>query len=197
MILYGASGHAKVIIDICKLTNQKISKIVDDNLEISKVLGIDVSHTLTKEDLESDELIISIGNNSIRKKIAGQISSDFGLLIHPTAVIDTTTIIEKGSVIMAGAVVNSSTKLGQHCIINTNASVDHDCFISNFVHISPNATLCGGVTVGELTQVGAGATILPNITIGTNCIVGAGSVIIGDIPDNCTVVGNPGRIIKN
>ena len=44
--------------------------------------------------------------------------------------------------------------------------------------------------------MGAGAKILGNITIGDNVRIGAGAVVIEDVPDDCTVVGNPGRIVK-
>ena len=46
------------------------------------------------------------------------------------------------------------------------------------------------------TTVGTGTNIIQGLHIGKNSIVGAGSVVIRDIQDNCTVVGNPGRIIK-
>jgi acetyltransferase EpsM len=87
--------------------------------------------------------------------------------------------------------------IGKHCIINTNSSVDHDCIIEDFVHLSPNVALAGAVLVGEGTHIGIGACIIQGIKIGKWCTIGAGSVIIRDIPDGSTVVGNPGRIIKN
>lgn len=193
MRLYGASGHAKVIIGILRLLKHSISKIYDDNAPF-KLLEYDVS------DFDNDytgDYIISIGNNKARKKISKQLANaSFGNAIHPTSTIDETVSINIGTVVMAGAIINPSTKIGKHCIINTSASIDHDCVIEDFAHISPNATLCGSIKVGEGTQIGAGAVINPNITIGKWCVIGAGSVIIKDVPNNATVVGNPGRIIK-
>ena len=46
-------------------------------------------------------------------------------------------------------------------------------------------------------MVGAGTQILGAVTIGENSKIGAGSVVLEDIPDNCTVVGIPGRIVRN
>lgn len=195
MILYGASGHAKVVIDICIRNGEKISGIIDDNKAIVSLL----KHQVTQiENLNAikDVMIITIGNNSTRKKIATKIKSEFGLAIHPNAVIADTVKIEKGSVVMAGSVVNSSTKIGKHCIINTSATIDHDCLIEDFVHISPNATLCGGIKIGEGSHIGAGAIIIPNIKIGKWCTIGAGSVIINEVADGETVVGNPSRVIN-
>ena len=44
--------------------------------------------------------------------------------------------------------------------------------------------------------MGTGVKIIQGITIGENVMIGAGAVIIKDVESNCTVVGNPGRIIK-
>ena len=51
-------------------------------------------------------------------------------------------------------------------------------------------------TIGNNVVIGAGAKILGNITIGDHVRIGAGSVVVNDVPDNCTVVGIPGRIVK-
>ena len=52
------------------------------------------------------------------------------------------------------------------------------------------------VVIGDDVIVYAGAKIIGGITIGDNCIIGAGAVVTKDVPDNCTVVGNPARIVK-
>ena len=192
MNLYGASGHAKVIIDILKKSNQNIEKVFDDNEDIKEILGISIYST---NNIICSELIISIGNNKIRKDISNKLNCTFGKAIHPKSILDSTVKIDEGSVVMAGATINSSTKVAKHCIVNTSASIDHDCVLEDFVHISPNATLCGNVTIGEGTHVGAGAVIIPGVKVGKWVTIGAGSVVIKDITDGVTVVGNPGRIL--
>lgn len=195
MILYGASGHAKVIIDICNKIGEEINYILDDNKTIKELLSYEVNQIEVIDEV-NDKFIITIGNNSIRKEIANRINSPFGIVIHPDSTIDSTVIVGEGTVIMAGSIINSSTKIGKHCIINTASSIDHDCILEDFVHISPNATLCGGVKIGEGTQIGAAAVIIPSIKIGKWCTIGAGTVIIKDVPDGATVVGNPGKVIE-
>ena len=44
--------------------------------------------------------------------------------------------------------------------------------------------------------MGAGAKVLGPITIGNHVKIGAGAIVLKDVPDNCTVVGNPGRIVR-
>ncbi len=193
--LYGASGHAKVIIDVCKQNDAIINLIVDDNPKINNLLNYRV-HQPSAVNFNKGQWIISVGNNDIRKKLVASLSLQYASLIHPKSIIDPTVTIGKGTVVMAGAIINSAVTIGQHNIINTGATVDHDCNLEDYVHISPNATLCGGISVGEGTQVGAGAVIIPNIEIGKWCTIGAGAVVFRDIPDGATVVGNPGRILR-
>ncbi len=194
MNLYGASGHAKVVIDILKKTGNTIELIIDDNANIKEILGINVVQN-KNINLTKGEFIITVGKNETRKKITQKFKAKYGIAIHPNTTIDPTVNIEKGTVIMAGSIINSSTIIGKHCIINTSSSIDHDCILNDFVHISPNATICGGITIGEGTHIGAGAIIIPNLNIGKWCTIGAGAVVIKDIPDGVTVVGNPGKVV--
>jgi len=197
MFIYGASGHAKVIIDIItSKKNESIDFIFDDDHSIKELQGFKVNHEFTTEML-SQKTVIAIGNNRTRKKISENIEYMFcDALIHSSAVLSEKTQIGQGTVVMPNAVVNSSSQIGSHCIINTGSIVEHDVKIGNYAHVSPASTITGNVQIGEGTQIGAGATIIPGIKIGRWVTVGAGAVIINDIPDFSVVVGNPGRIVK-
>lgn len=194
VFLYGASGHAKVIIEIAELNNIPILGLFDADKSKIKLLDYNINEydTIPK----NAYCCISIGNNLIRKKIVENNTFNFINLLHPKSFISQRTTIAEGTVVMSGVSINSSTKIGKHCIINTNSSIDHDCIIHDYVHISPNAALAGDVIIGEGTHIGIGASIIQGIKIGKWCTIGAGAVIIRDVPDGATVVGNPGRIIK-
>lgn len=193
MYLYGASGHAKVIIDIVKSQGRDIKGLVDDNESVSKLLGYEVIHSVPND----ESFIISIGDNKIRKIVSEKLSDrKFETAIHSSAIVSDNSEIGEGSVLMQGAIVQSSVTIGKHSIINTGASVDHDCTIGDYVHISPQSTLCGNVTIGEGTWIGAGTIITPGVTIGKWCVIGAGSVVTKNIPDNRLAVGNRCKIIK-
>ncbi len=196
MFLYGASGHAKVIMETLECLGEKIEGLFDDNPAVQELLGMAVTKYPTGFDAQLHQLIISIGNNVIRKKVASALKVNYGKAIHPFSQITRRCTIGEGTVVMAGVVINSDSSIGRHCIINTNASVDHDCKVADFVHISPNVALCGNVSVGEGTHIGAGTVIIPGVTIGKWCNIGAGSVVIRDVPDYVTAVGNPTKIIK-
>lgn len=193
MILYGASGHAKVIIDILEANGQKIDFIVDDNPGLTELLGYEVRRNTG----EYDEAIISIGSSEIRRTLVESLKvNKFLTSVHPSAVVSPRATIDDGTVVMQGAIIQSCAKVGKHCIVNTGASVDHDCEIGDFVHLAPHATVLGGVKVGEGSWIGAGAVVKQYVTIGKNCMIGAGAVVLKDVPDGTTVVGVPGKEIK-
>lgn len=196
MYLYGASGHCKVIIDILKAQNLEISAILDDFPQSENLLGIPIRKASDYSLQNTDQIVVSIGDNAIRKKIAERLQIVFGKAVHPSAVVSPFATIDQGTVVMPKAVINSSSTIGKHCIVNTGAVIEHDCKLEDYVHVSPNAALAGGVTVGEGSHIGIGAAVIQGVTIGKWVTVGAGAVIIGDLPDFAVVVGNPGKIIK-
>ncbi len=193
MYLYGASGHAKVIMDILAANNIPVDALVDDNAKLKELQGVPVIHSAEN----CSSFIISIGNNRIRKIIAERLQTYFITAIHPSAIISPTASIDEGTVVIQGAIVQADAKIGKHCIINTAATIDHECVIGDYVHISPNASLCGNVQVGEGTWIGAGTVIIPGVKIGKWSVIGAGSVVVKDIPDGVVAYGNPCRIIKS
>lgn len=196
MYLIGAGGHAKVIIDILQLGGQPVDGLFVRDIIIESLMGYQVQGE--HEVQQNHELIIAVGDNLTRKKIADRLSgNNFTVAVHPSAVIAKGVKPGNGTVVMGNSIINTDTKIGKHVIINTSASVDHDCIIEDFVHIAPNSTLCGGVTVGEGTLVSSGAVVIPNVSIGKWATIGAGAVVIRDVPDGAKVVGNPATVIKN
>lgn len=192
MYLYGAGGHAKVIIDIVIAAGKSIDALFDDNKELKNLLD----YPVLPGEYVKGPLIVSIGHNKTRKWIVESLSVHFGLAIHPSAIVSGHAGIGEGSVVMQGSIIQSCTRIGRHCIINTGASVDHDCILDDYVHISPHATICGEITIGEGSWIGAGATIIPGVKIGKWSVVGAGSMITKDIPDYTLAVNNRGTLIE-
>ena len=193
MYLYGASGHAKVIIDLLQASGEKIDALFDADITINELQSIPVKHEWNGE----TPVIVSVGNNIYRKQIAERLDCGFGTAIHPSSLVSPYATIGKGSVIMQGSIVQSDAQIGKHCIINTGATIDHECVIGDYAHISPQATLCGNVHVGEGAWIGASAVVIPGVKIGRWSTVGAGSVVIHDIPDNVVAYGNPCRVRMN
>ena len=191
--LYGASGHAKVVKDIAKLTYVDVSCLIDDDPAVNELDGLAVVHSVDG----LSPIIVTIGDCQIRRKIVKKLGEKVYLtVVHPKAVLADSVKLGYGTVVMAGAILNPCATVGNHCIVNTGASIDHDCKIHDFVHIAPHCTLCGEVEVGEGTWVGAGTTIIQGIHIGKDCFIGAGAVVVKDVPDGSLCYGNPCKVIK-
>lgn len=194
MILFGASGHGKVVLDILIANNQKVDYIIDDNPKEGKMFDIPIVQNKNID--QNKEAIITIGSNKTRKIISENYNFRYLSAVHPASTVSIFAKIKEGTVVMAKAVINPDAEIGRHCIINTAAVVEHDCIIKDFVHISPNASLAGNVVVDEGSHIGIGASVKQGIKIGKWATIGAGAVIIKDVPDFATVVGNPGKIIR-
>lgn len=193
--LFGASGHAKVIMDIISEQGDEVGCLYDDSPQSSVLHGKPVLKP-TDTTIEGP-MIISIGACRVRKIIAKKYDVQYARAIHPKAIISDSATIDAGSVVMPAAIINSDVRIGKHCIINTKASVDHECRIGDYVHIAPGATLSGNVEVGECSWIGVGACIKQGVKIGKNCMIGAGSVVVKNIPDNVVAYGNPCRVVKD
>jgi len=83
-----------------------------------------------------------------------------------------------------GLIIHSNTIIGDNCLIAQNVTIGRN-FGDKMVP-----------RIGNDVYVGTGSVIFGEITIGDNVIIGANSVVNKDVPDNCTVVGNPMRIIS-
>lgn len=202
VIVLGAGGHAKVVIDVLIKQGATILGIVDsDSSKIgNQILGVNIIGNDDSVLLYSkDEICLvngigSVGSTRLRKNIFMEFKSQgykFATISHPTAIIGKDVIIAEGSQIMAGVIIQPGVVIGENTIINTKASIDHDCTIHSHAHISPGVTICGGVLVGEGTHIGASTTVIQGVEIGANVVVGAGSLVLKNVTDNKVIYGSP------
>lgn len=190
MKLYGASGHGKVVKEIVEASGNRVDCFIDDNPNIHSCMNVPVEHLYDGQ----GSIIVTIGDNGIRKMIVEKLCCEFGIAIHPSAIISPSAIIGEGTVIMAGVVINADTIIGKHCIVNTGATIDHDCVVNDYCHIAPGAHVCGGCHIGEGTWIGAGTSVIQCRKVGEKCMIGAGSVVIKDIPNGVKAYGNPCKV---
>lgn len=204
LLIYGASGHAKVVIDIVEQQGlHKIVGLIDDARERhgQEFFGYRV---LGGQEILAQyrhcSILIAIGDNATRKKFQETVKAlgyELATAVHPSARVGREVSVGPGTVIMAQVAINPGTAIGEGVIVNTGATIDHDCRIGDFAHISPGAHLAGNVTVGALTQIGIGACAIPGVRIGERTLIGAGAAVVTDIPDEVVAVGVPARVIKS
>lgn len=209
IVLIGAGGHCKVIIDIINYNKEfEIVGIVDkENNKKEKILGIPVIGTdfilkdLYNKGVEYAFICLGALNNmSLRDKIMNnlkKIGFKFPVLIHGDATVSKYSYIGEGTCVMAKAVINAGAQIGINSIINTCAIIEHDCNIGRNCHISPNCVLGGEVNIGRCTHIGIGSTIINGINMGENITIGAGSVVVKDIKqNNILAFGNPAKFVR-
>ena len=201
LVIIGAGGHAKVIIELFEQMDEFQIVGCTSHVAISSdVLGYPV--------LGSDEILpelfrdgvklafCAVGHNGRRQELCQRcLKIGFALpnAISFYAAVSPRASLGDGIAIMAQAAVNVDARIDRGAIINTGAGVDHDCRVGSFVHVGPGARVCGSVEVGEGTFLGAGSTVIDKISIGRWATVGAGSVVVKPVPDRTTVVGVPAR----
>ena len=196
LVVIGAGGHAKVVIDCAERVGQKIHGVVDDRVGTT-VFDYPYLGSLDNLALNSDwQFVIAIGSNVVRARIANSLEDrvTWAQLIDPQASVSKRASIQAGSVVFAGAVVQADAKVGKHVILNTGCRVDHDVEIGNHCHIAPGAILTGGVVLEEGVFVGAGAVILPGVRVGAWSTLGAGSVATKDLSSEQVFMGSPARL---
>lgn len=81
-------------------------------------------------------------------------------------------------------------------VIHPDAVIGPNCLIFQQVTIGVSK-VPGAPKIGGHVDIGAGAKILGGITIGNHVNIGANSVVISDVPDHCSAVGIPARIIEH
>ena len=106
-----------------------------------------------------------------------------GVEIHPGARIGKNFFIDHGT----GVVIGETVEIGDNCVMFHNVTLGGTGKHRGKRH----------PTIGNNVFIGTGATLLGPITVGDNAKIGANSfIVMHDVPDDCTVIGTPGRIVR-
>ena len=205
-ILWGASGHAKVLAGVIHRVGGIVAATIDMQPDVPSILsaptfrGHDAFErwlsTVAAPSDYSGVICIGGAHGDERLKVLERMRSvglDLTPLVDPNAFVDETAILGEGSHVLAGAVVAAEALIGEACIINHKASIDHESSTGNGVHVAPGATVCGLVNIGTAAFLGAGSVVLPRLSIGAHAYIGAGAVVTRNVLPLTTVIGNPAR----
>ncbi len=105
-----------------------------------------------------------------------------GIEIHPGAEIGRRVFIDHGD----GVVIGETTVIGDDVTIYQGVTLGGTGKDTGKRH----------PTIGNGVTIGAGAKVLGPILVGDHSKIGAGAIVLKAVPPECTVVGNPGRIVK-
>jgi sugar O-acyltransferase (sialic acid O-acetyltransferase NeuD family) len=117
-------------------------------------------------------------------------------VVHPSAYIAPSSLIENGVLIEPGAVISSQSKIEFGVFIKRGSLIGHHNTIGVYSDINPGVVISGAVTIGAFCSIGSGSVIKNGIRIGDNTIIGVGSVVTKDIPSNCIAFGNPCKVVR-
>ncbi|MCR4346780.1 MAG: acetyltransferase [Sulfuricaulis sp.] len=210
IVIWGASGHAKVLHEFLgKLGYEIIAAFDNDTNAVSPIPNVPLYHGTDgfqrwkQQQSRPDKVrcLVAIGgwHGYTRLEIQRYLQSQ-GLIpaiaAHPASYVADTATCGPGSQILAGSVIGVDVQMGDACIVNTSASVDHECRLGDGVHLAPGATIAGCVHIGNFSFIGAGTVVLPRVRIGNHCIIGAGSTVTRDIPDGVVAYGNPAKVVR-
>ena len=204
IIVFGAGGHARVMIESLRASRPGIEiTVLDDDPASAGRAVLDLAVAGTRSWLEANwpeaEVALALGRNALRADFVRWLASEgrtAATIVDPGARVSPSATIGAGSFLAPGAIVNAQAVLEGAVIVNTGASIDHDCRIGFAAHIAPGARLCGGVQVGEESLIGVGAAVVPGVRIGRGAVVGAGAAVTRDVPDGTRVGGVPARPLR-
>ena len=200
LILIGAGGHAKSVVDSIDESEIELVGFIDENKE-----GEHFGYPILAKSFEDIEnygdyyYLISIGDVYFRREWYKRVTAA-GLktlnIIDKTALISKSAKIGTANYIGKYTVINADAQIGNNNIINTKALIEHECRIGNHTHMSTGSTVNGNVVVGDGVFFGSCAITAAQVHLGKYSTIGAGGVVVGDIPEGATAVGVPARVIK-
>ena len=118
-------------------------------------------------------------------------------IVHETAFVSKSVILEPGVFVMANAYIAPRTKIGKCTMIKANTNIGHDVIIGPISHVAMGAIIVSCVELGYCSNVAVGATVLAHCKIGDYAILGASSLATHDIPAKEIHVGSPAKYLKN
>lgn len=193
--LVGAGGHASVVADVAQRAG--FTRIVvwsDEPADLRRFPRGTVAMALSELGVEVP-VVLALGDLPTRRRMRERFRCPAPALVDPSAIISTSAIVMRGTVVMPACVVNANARIGEDAILNTGCIVEHDCEIGANAHLSPGVRLAGAVRVGAGAHVGIGAVVLPGRAIGERAVIGGGAVVHRDVPPGVTVAGVPARVL--
>lgn len=164
--------------------------------------GVDLPYlgTLDTLDPRDVELAMAIASPPAKRAVGDRLrarGARFATIVHPSAVITHTAILEEGTIIGPHAYVASHARIEPLVLVNSLSGIGHDTLIGACTTISSQVDITGGVIIGAGVFIGSGARILPNVEIGASARIGAGSVVVRRVKPGQTMFAAPARLLSD
>lgn len=207
MLILGAKGHAKEVLDVIRQRDEQCELYFFDDLSADlpdRLFGRYVivrTYEDAREVLSSDgRFVLGVGDPFARYLLARKflaLNGEMVSVISPYATVGSHDVsLGRGLNVMTGAVITNDVIIGEGTLINAGCSIHHDSRIGKYCEISPGVRVTGRCAVGDFCSIGTGAALIPGVRLGNNVVVGAGAVVTRDVVDDMLVVGVPARPVK-
>jgi sugar O-acyltransferase (sialic acid O-acetyltransferase NeuD family) len=205
--IIGAGGFGREVLWLIRQINAvderfDIKGFLDDDstLHGQTVCDVPVLGPIDQlRDLSDASVALGVGIPRVKRAILERIgpwNAKFPSLVAPDVQMSEYVEIGQGAIITAGCIITTQVSVGDFAVTNLACTLGHDVVVGKGATLSPGVTISGYVQIGEFVDVGTNASVIPGVSIGAESVVGAGAVIIRDVPEKATIVGNPGKVIK-
>lgn len=140
-----------------------------------------------------------IGKNHTTAKLFENLDipdNRWATIIHRTAFIDDSVVLEPGVFVMYNAYIAPRTHIGKCTMIKANTNIGHDVNIGAICHIAMGSTIVSCVNIGYCSDVAVGATVLAYNNIGDYSMLAAAGLATHPIPCEEIYAGSPARFLK-
>lgn len=162
LLILGAGGHGQVVKEVAEAMKDDIGQLLYDQIDFlddENEMAIGRLEEVALYLRDYDEAFVGIGNNQLRKQYM-EVLEDLGfsipILIHPSAYVSNSAVIEKGVVIEPKVIVNANTQISKGTIVSVGAIVDHNTQIGPYSHINAGAICKAGSQIPEECKLDAG-----------------------------------------
>jgi sugar O-acyltransferase (sialic acid O-acetyltransferase NeuD family) len=204
--LLGIGNYTEVIVELAQDCGYDIKGLYHYNADrvgetVMNIEIIDTTENLLLQDITGKQFAVTMGENRIRQNLANKIRKKGGItpsLIHPNAVVSPSAKIGEGCFIHMYSKISTYAVVGNDCVIDFNSLVAHHATLGHACYMSSIAMIGSYCTIGERVLFGMNSLILPlKLTLGDDCIVGGKANVTKSFPENCLLVGNPAKKLKD
>lgn len=160
LLILGAGGFGQMVKETAAALGYGEIVFLDDAAKGSDVIGKCCDY-IAKRD-EYKVAVAAFGNNNTRLYWTDKLLEagyEVPAIVHPSAVVSPSAVLESGCFVMQRAVVNTHTKIGRACLINSGAVVDHDSVIGYGAHVGLGSIVKSNCTILPMKRVEPGEVI--------------------------------------
>ena len=208
LVIYGAGGLGREILalvqdmDRSKTTWDILGFVDDDATPHTEISGLPVlgnkDYLLQRKTPVS--VVLGFASPAAKASLYNELKTNpeisFPTIIHPSSCVEPRVQIGEGVLITRFCFVSVDAALGRCVFINAGSQVGHDTTVGDFTSIMPSVNISGDVSIGERCLIGVQSAILQGLSIGSGTTIGMGSIVLQNVPENCTAMGYPARVVK-